>query len=134
MAMTAPLVTFRVDGPPPLARRVRAARRGKGIHIHQTDETIADERRVAAAEVQLGISFDDLKDLTTGQVTVAIMPLAPNPAGEAQAGVVVLVEATPLPLFSSNWPLISPLVFSSSALMNFAAKILAMALSLVELA
>lgn len=54
------------------------------------------ERRVATAEVQLGISFDDLKDLTTGQLTVAIMPLAPNPAGEAQAGVVVLVEATNL--------------------------------------
>lgn len=50
-----PLVTFIVPGPPPLARRVRAQRRGKGIHIHQTDETIADERRVAAAAQRTGV-------------------------------------------------------------------------------
>lgn len=49
------LVTFTVDGPPPLARRVRAARRGKGIHIHQTDETIADEQRVSEAARRAGV-------------------------------------------------------------------------------
>jgi Holliday junction resolvase RusA-like endonuclease len=49
------LVSFIVPGAPPLARRVRAQRRGKGIHIHQTDETIADERRVAEAARRAGV-------------------------------------------------------------------------------
>jgi hypothetical protein len=52
------------------------------------------EERIATADVRLGVSFDDIKDLTTGQVTMAIVPLAADAEGKAQTGIIIVVEAT----------------------------------------